>query len=120
MTNQGIAVSVAATLLVLAGIVFLFSNYKNMPDTLEEEPVVSPASNFMAPSPEPAPSAGGCFIGGCSGQICSDQKDVMSTCEFKEEYACYKNEKCERQADGKCGWTQTPTLSACLMVYYDE
>lgn len=56
----------------------------------------------------------GCFVGGCSGQICSDQKDVVSTCEFRESYACYKTAKCERQQNGQCGWTQTPELKACL------
>ncbi|OGZ69030.1 MAG: hypothetical protein A3D35_02755 [Candidatus Staskawiczbacteria bacterium RIFCSPHIGHO2_02_FULL_34_9] len=56
----------------------------------------------------------GCYIGGCSSQICSDQEDVVSTCEYREEYACYKNAKCERQNDGKCGWTQTDQLTQCL------
>src|SRR5690606_11183100 len=30
-----------------------------------------------------------CYVGGCSGQICSDQEGVISTCEWREEYACY-------------------------------
>lgn len=59
---------------------------------------------------EPAP----CFVGGCSGQICSDREGVISTCEWREEYACYQSAACERQADGQCGWTQTPELNACL------
>ena len=58
--------------------------------------------------------SGGCYIGGCSGQICSDSKDVVSTCEYKEEYACYKTAKCERQTNNQCGWTQTTELTACL------
>ncbi len=59
--------------------------------------------------------SGGCFVGGCSGHICSDQKDIVSTCEYREEYACYRSTVCERQANGSCGWTQTPTLNACLV-----
>jgi hypothetical protein len=57
-----------------------------------------------------------CYVGGCSGQICSDQKNVNSTCEFKPEYACYQKTyaKCERQLSGQCGWTQTPELKACI------
>lgn len=54
-----------------------------------------------------------CRPTGCSGQICSDQ-DVVSTCEYQPKYACYANARCERQADGKCGWTETPSLRACL------
>jgi hypothetical protein len=37
---------------------------------------------------------GGCYVGGCSGQICSE---------------------CERQQNGQCGWTVTTELRACLM-----
>ncbi|MDX2087334.1 MAG: DUF6748 domain-containing protein [Kofleriaceae bacterium] len=58
--------------------------------------------------------SGSCFIGGCSGQICSDREGVISTCEWREEYACYQEATCERQADGACGWTQTAELAACL------
>jgi hypothetical protein len=56
----------------------------------------------------------GCFVGGCSSQICSDQEGVISTCEFRPEYACYQQASCERQTDGACGWTQTPELTTCL------
>jgi hypothetical protein len=55
-----------------------------------------------------------CFVGGCSGQVCSDQEGVISTCEWREEYACYQTATCERQPDGLCGWTPTPELNACL------
>jgi uncharacterized protein DUF6748 len=60
------------------------------------------------------PVAAQCFVGGCSSQICSDQEGVISTCEARPEYACYKTATCERQADGQCGWTATPELDACL------
>lgn len=55
-----------------------------------------------------------CFVGGCSSQICSDQEGVISTCEFRPEYACYQAATCERQANNECGWTSTPELQACL------
>jgi hypothetical protein len=55
-----------------------------------------------------------CFVGGCSGQICSDQEGVISTCEWQPQYACYHDAKCEVQTDGNCGWTQTSELQACL------
>jgi eight-cysteine-cluster-containing protein len=57
---------------------------------------------------------GGCFVGGCSGQICSEEEGVISTCEYREEYACYQKAKCERQSNGQCGWTPTAGLQACL------
>lgn len=54
-----------------------------------------------------------CMKTGCSNQICSD-KEVITTCEYRTEYECYKKAACERQASGDCGWTQTPELAACL------
>jgi hypothetical protein len=54
-----------------------------------------------------------CFKTGCSGQICADE-NVFSACEFKAEYACYSDARCERQADGECGWIITDELRLCL------
>ena len=62
----------------------------------------------------PGAVVGTCFVGGCSGQICSEEPGAISTCEFRAEYACYKTAKCERQTNGQCGWTETPTLRMCL------
>lgn len=57
---------------------------------------------------------GSCYVGGCSGQICSDEPGAVSTCEFREEYACYQSARCERQTNGQCGWTMTEDLQMCL------
>lgn len=54
-----------------------------------------------------------CKVGGCSGQICSDE-DVMTTCEYSPAYACYKSAICERGKNGKCGWQETDELKSCL------
>lgn len=59
------------------------------------------------------PDEGTCRRSGCSGQVCADH-DVITTCEFRPEYACYRDATCARQADGQCGWTATPELQACL------
>ena len=62
------------------------------------------------------PAANDCFVGGCSSQICSDREGVISTCEWRPEYACYQDADatCERQPSGQCGWTPTAELNACL------
>lgn len=65
------------------------------------------------------PGAGGpqpaCVPGGCSGQVCIEQgEEVITTCEMRPEYACYRDAACERQPDGQCGWTPTPALQQCL------
>ncbi len=74
--------------------------------------------NFVEKVDSPVTSkpttSGGCYVGGCSQQICSDSPDAVSTCEYRTEYACYGSATCERQGDGKCGWTQTSALRACL------
>ncbi len=59
--------------------------------------------------------AGGCKVGGCSSHLCVEENDPgFSTCEWREEYACYQSATCERQASGNCGWTQTAELQSCL------
>lgn len=54
-----------------------------------------------------------CIIGGCGGELCSDQ-ELVSTCESNPQAVCYQNAICEKQTDGKCGWTITPELETCL------
>jgi hypothetical protein len=72
----------------------------------------TPGTGIVTPDPKPQ---GSCFVGGCSGQICTDNPNIASTCEWREEYACYRTAKCERQASGQCGWTDTKELRACLI-----
>ena len=76
-------------------------------------PATLVASQFYLPvTAKPAKT---CYIGGCSSQVCSDVKGVITTCVWKPEYACYqKYGVCEVQASGDCGWTQTADLLACL------
>jgi hypothetical protein len=54
-----------------------------------------------------------CIKTGCSGQVCAD-RDVITTCIYRAEYECYQQAKCERQSDGKCGFTMTAELRSCL------
>jgi hypothetical protein len=60
---------------------------------------------------------GPCFVGGCSGQVCSDIDGVITTCEWEPQYACYHDATCARQSDGSCGWTPTADLQACLAQF---
>ncbi|MEM9195340.1 MAG: hypothetical protein AAGF12_39585, partial [Myxococcota bacterium] len=56
-----------------------------------------------------------CFVGGCSGQLCTPMESAGSTCEWRDEYACYRDATCEWQPGGGCDWTPTPALEACLV-----
>ena len=56
-----------------------------------------------------------CRVGGCSSQLCVGPGDPgFSTCEWRQEYACYRSATCELQDDGGCGWTPTEELKRCL------
>lgn len=92
-----------------AGSRILPNDYRLTFEVKKRAPEVKP----VPPPPLPVKPAA-CYKGGCSGQICSDRQDVLSTCEFRQEYTCYQTAICERQKSGECGWTKTPQLEACL------
>jgi|CXWL01.1.fsa_nt_gi hypothetical protein len=79
------------------------------------EPLEGGAYRFTFSVIKNTQTSGECFIGGCSNQLCTDKKDMVSTCEYTASYACYKSAQCKRQSTGQCGWTDTPELRACLL-----
>lgn len=107
MSNK-LIIFVIIILSVIAAVVFIL--YLN--GLVLQKPVLTPTPTGSSVNDKPA-VAKDCKVTGCSGQICSDD-DVITTCEYKTEYVCYKTAKCERQEDGKCGWTPTEELVACL------
>jgi hypothetical protein len=54
-----------------------------------------------------------CQPTGCSSHVCADQA-VFTTCEWRPEYACIRQQRCEIQPDNQCGWTPTPESEACF------
>ena len=75
-----------------------------------EEPVgkIPPVDN--------RPPVGGCVPAGCSGQLCVEEGlagEIITTCEYRPEYACLKDAVCERQTSGACGWTETEKSRSC-------
>lgn len=70
----------------------------------------APAPSRQAPSAAPA---GACRRTGCAGELCAAEERA-SPCIMKPEFACYVAARCERQADGACGWTQDASLQRCL------
>ena len=63
-------------------------------------------------------NSGGCYVGGCSNQLCTDQPGAVSTCEYQPQYACFQRARCERQANRACGWTLTPEFYSCINNTY--
>ncbi len=113
-------------IVVVAGVAFVATRptenerpCQQRPACLDAQPrclLPEPAEGWCSSSPTPQPTkgAGSCYVGGCSSQLCTDQPDAVSTCEYRAEYACYRNAQCERQANGSCGWTPTSQLTSCL------
>jgi hypothetical protein len=79
--------------------------------------VFAAACGGKEPAPQPPPGQPGgaqtCIKTGCSGTVCASE-EMVSTCEYKPEYACYKTATCEWQANGGCGWRENAELTACL------
>lgn len=88
---------------------------------------IVPEAEITFPGPSQTPGESGksqvgpgCAVGGCSSELCLEesQKDkVVSTCILRPEYVCYKTATCEKQANGRCGWTQSQELVSCLSQY---
>lgn len=91
----------------------VFVNPAQVEFATSTEPVTTPTS-----TPETTPIvAGGCATAGCSNELCveeSEAANIVTTCVYRAEYACYRSARCERQQTGRCGWTQTAALRACL------
>jgi hypothetical protein len=61
------------------------------------------------------PGSAWCVVGGCNGELCTEQnRTVRTPCRYSPTFACYRNARCERQANGQCSWTITPQLRQCL------
>ena len=83
----------------------------------EPNPGIPLPPDLIGDEPKPQIVKDGCMVGGCSSQLCGEANIVgglISTCEYRREYACYQVATCARQADGICGWTVTPELTQCL------
>lgn len=99
--NSLVFISVTIVIVILGGVLFYWNSVKKirLPDK----------TNELKPSTQDTQ----CRKTGCSGQICSG-KEILTTCEFKPEYACYKNAECKRQSNNQCGFTPTKELQECL------
>ena len=86
----------------------------------EEGPVVSqspyippPGAPGGPPAPIPARTSfgggpcltdAGCFVGGCSEELCTNTPDALSTCEFNANFPSQRTHSCGC-IDNQCAWT---------------
>lgn len=111
-----------AQVILLTGILLWFRasdrSGSNRPESTPEEQMRPgrPADDQDGPLEVPVGEPGGtCVVSGCSGQLCTEaDTGGFTTCEWRAEYGCYQRATCERQPNGKCGFTMTPELAQCL------
>jgi len=122
MNKKSIIISVLVVLVAI-GVGFYIANSAATPATVTPTTITPSANKITNPAPtkptSPPVASGplvkdGCYVGGCSNQICSDSSGAISTCVYNDSFVCYKTATCERQSNGHCGWTQTPELNSCL------
>lgn len=113
MMNKKILLPLVVILLIV-GIGGAFLLRKNVSD--RNGGFIDQPRSTSLPQTKPSGAGSGCKVGGCSSQLCldADSGGGVSTCEWREEYACYKSSRCELQENGHCGWTQTNELKSCL------
>lgn len=56
-----------------------------------------------------------CYIGGCSGEICSDQTDIVSTCEILPGMECLKKRTSCKPINNECTWVLSQDAAQCFI-----
>lgn len=88
-------------------------------ETIEEIAALSTATIAPTRSATPPVTGDGCVRAGC--RKCVSEEDATRWmrvgCLESEADECFRTARCERQADGRCWWTGTPELNACLSKY---
>jgi hypothetical protein len=57
----------------------------------------------------------GCYISGCSGEFCSDQEEVISTCEYLLGSECLSMGSSCEFLDNKCVWVLSKESADCFI-----
>lgn len=88
---------------------------KFLPNVLALSALLFTLAGCEPPITPVADGGAACVVGGCSGQLCvAPGDDAVTTCEWRDEYACYQTAECTLQANGECGWTESDELMECL------
>lgn len=139
--NKNLTIMLASGAIILLGLFFYWLQGESAVDSVTEFPsettsettpaipaptdqpaIEEPVADLpVTPSPlEPIVASKACYVGGCSGQVCSSEEGVITNCLYQEAYACYQQATCERQTTGECGWTLSPTLLACIAASAED
>ncbi len=61
-----------------------------------------------------------CFIGGCSGEICSDDPEAISTCELLAGMECLEKDMSCQLVDSQCTWVLSQEAAQCFLQVENE
>jgi eight-cysteine-cluster-containing protein len=56
-----------------------------------------------------------CYVGGCSSELCTSDKEVMSTCELLPGMECLNEEMTCEMIEGECTWVLSVEAAKCFM-----
>ncbi len=61
-----------------------------------------------------------CFVGGCSGELCSSDPNAISTCEFLPGMECLRKEASCESSKGECTWVLSQKSAECFLAIKEE
>jgi eight-cysteine-cluster-containing protein len=56
-----------------------------------------------------------CYVGGCSGEICSRDPEVISTCELLPGMECIQEGMSCEVVENECGWVLSEEAAQCFL-----
>jgi eight-cysteine-cluster-containing protein len=61
-----------------------------------------------------------CYIGGCSGELCTKEPEAISTCELLPGMECLKEEMSCELVEEECKWVLSTEAAKCFMEIEKE
>ncbi len=61
-----------------------------------------------------------CYVGGCSGELCTDNPEAISTCELIAGMECLREEMTCKLVEEKCTWVLSKEAAECFMGVEEE
>lgn len=55
-----------------------------------------------------------CYVGGCSGELCTNDKEIASTCELLPGMECFSEEMSCELVEGECTWILSIEAAKCF------
>ena len=100
------------------------------PDVVEEveEPLETEEPAIDGPQEEPyieeeqseEESVKECFIAGCSGELCTEDPEAVSTCEVLPGIECFGEEMSCQLVEGECTWVLSEGAAECFLAVKEE